>query len=349
MLESINRALHHPPDAGPAMVAPIQPAEGDPLSLGRGDPYGRPENDGVLTDEELEPIREQVRYVVRLPVFEGPLDLLLHLIEKRQMEITTISLVAVTDQYLAYLRQYNMIAGDDLASENGLASQDNAVPEQPMAPTRDATTLCANMAAFVSIAARLLFIKSQSLLPQNPKGGMSSEAEQAAVMAEELQRHLLEYKFAKEVASYLRKREEEGLQTYGRSALLAGIEAQLTWTPPTLVGLEAHSLASTFQRLLEVRSKDEANGVELIPPMRLKVSECIATILELLSGRPSIELAELIENDYSRLILIVTFLAILELWKRERISVRQEVLFGPIILERGAAWSEEVREDEVEE
>src|SRR5579883_714449 len=49
---------------------------------------------------------EQTRFVVRLPVFEGPLDLLLHLIEKRQMEITTISLVAVTDQYIAYLRQW---------------------------------------------------------------------------------------------------------------------------------------------------------------------------------------------------------------------------------------------------
>ena len=49
---------------------------------------------------------QQERYVVHLPVFEGPLDLLLHLIEKRQMEITTVSLVAVTDQYLAYLRQW---------------------------------------------------------------------------------------------------------------------------------------------------------------------------------------------------------------------------------------------------
>src|SRR5436189_6479401 len=65
----------------------------------------------ILTDEELESIREQVRYVVRLPVFEGPLDLLLHLIEKRQMEITTISLMAVTDQYLAYLRQWQEMSG----------------------------------------------------------------------------------------------------------------------------------------------------------------------------------------------------------------------------------------------
>src|SRR5213082_2780109 len=76
-------------------------------------------------------------YVVHLPVFEGPLDLLLHLIEKRQMEITTISLVTVTDQYLDYLQQWE-------------------AEELPVA----------NMAAFVSIAARLLFIKSQSLLPR---------------------------------------------------------------------------------------------------------------------------------------------------------------------------------------
>src|SRR5205823_7322580 len=83
------------------------------------------------------PEQEQARYVVRLPVFEGPLDLLLHLIEKRQMEITTISLVAVTDQYLAYLQQWK-------------------TEQLPLA----------NMAAFVSIAARLLFIKSYSLLPR---------------------------------------------------------------------------------------------------------------------------------------------------------------------------------------
>src|SRR6266581_446004 len=98
------------------------------------------------------------RYVVRLPVFEGPLDLLLHLIEKRQMEITTISLVAVTDQYLAYLQQWQ---------------EPDSMP-------------LANMAAFISIAARLLYIKSQSLLPHASKEEMTSEMENAAAMAEEL-------------------------------------------------------------------------------------------------------------------------------------------------------------------
>src|ERR1700692_260201 len=107
--------------------------------------------------EELS-AREQARYVVHLPVFEGPLDLLLHLIEKRQMEITTISLMAVTDQYLAYLQQWE---GENL----------------PLA----------NMAAFVAIAARLLFIKSQSLLPRTSQEELSSEVESAVKMAEELQ------------------------------------------------------------------------------------------------------------------------------------------------------------------
>src|SRR5437763_2206716 len=89
---------------------------------------------------------QETRYVVHLPIFEGPLDLLLHLIEKRQMEITTISLVAVTDQYLAYLQQWK-------------------TEQLPLA----------NMAAFVSIAARLLFIKSQSLLPRISREEISSE------------------------------------------------------------------------------------------------------------------------------------------------------------------------------
>ena len=97
---------------------------------------------------EREHAEDQARYVVHLEVFEGPLDLLLHLIEKRQMEITTVSLLAVTDQYIAYLQQW----------------QERQLP-------------LASMAAFVSIAARLLYIKSQSLLPQlsrAEKGGDES-------------------------------------------------------------------------------------------------------------------------------------------------------------------------------
>src|SRR5215472_2309410 len=94
---------------------------------------------------------QQEKYTVHLPIFEGPLDLLLHLIEKRQMEITAISLVLVTDQYLAYLQQWNE-------------------RELPLA----------NMASFISIAVRLLYIKSQSLLPHTTREEETSNMESAA-------------------------------------------------------------------------------------------------------------------------------------------------------------------------
>jgi len=262
------------------------------------------------------------RYVVHLPVFEGPLDLLLHLIEKRQMEITTISLVAVTDQYLAYLQQWQ---------------EPGSIP-------------LSNMAAFISIAARLLYIKSQSLLPNISKVEMSSEMENAAVMAEELRAHLLEYKLAKEIAGYLRSREESGMQTYGRSGLLAGIEAQLAWMPPTLLGLHVDSLVTAFQRLLELHAREESSSEIFIPMARVRVSERIAEIVGLLRARSSICLSDVLENEHSRIVIIITFLAVLELWKRERIRVTQTTLFNPILLERGERWSEneQLSEEELE-
>src|SRR5579863_10052166 len=277
---------------------------------------------GHIQEQPLQdqPNAEQPNYVVRLPVFEGPLDLLLHLIEKRQMEITTISLLAVTDQYLNYLRQW----------------QQEQIP-------------LANMAAFISIASRLLYIKSQSLLPHTSKEELAGEQESAAALAEELRAHLLEYKLAKEIAGYLRRREEAGLQTYGRSGLLAGIEAQLTWTPPTLIGLEVNMLAQAFQRILELRARDEANSAAFIPLARVRVSERIAEIVDILRARPQLSLSELLENKQSRLLIIVTFLAILELWKREHITVAQNSLFSPITLERGERWDDNAQIDAEEE
>ncbi len=259
---------------------------------------------------------QQTPYVVHLPIFEGPLDLLLHLIEKRQMEITTISLLAVTDQYMAYLRQWE-------------------TERLPLA----------NMAAFVAIAARLLFIKSQSLLPQSSKEEREG-LESAAQLAEELQRHLHEYRLAREIAVQLRLREEAGLQTHGRSGLLAGIEAQLAWTPPTLLGLEAQALATAFQRILALRAKDEANSADLLPLARVRVSDRIAEIAQILRTRPTLCLSEVLANETSRFVIVVTFLAVLEMWKHARVSVRQETLLGPIVLVRGERWAQSLTDEE---
>jgi len=82
----------------------------------------------------------------------------------------------------------------------------------------------------------------------------------------------------------------------------------------------------------------------------VRVSERIAEIVVLLRVRSSIHLSELLENEHSRIIIIVTFLAVLELWKRERIRVTQTTLFNPILLERGERWSEneQFSEEELE-
>lgn len=262
---------------------------------------------------DTQSIERQDRYIVHLPAFEGPLDLLLHLIEKRQMEIAAISLVVVTDQYLDYLQQWQ-------ASDEGML---------PLA----------NMAAFIAVAARLLYIKSQSLLPQTQKEELASEVESAVTMAEELQRHLIEYKLAKEVATYLRQREEAGLQTHSRSNLLAGIEAHLSWTPPKLVGLEVQALARSLQRLLELEAREEGDA-SLLPTARVRVSERIAEIVSRLQERERILLSEVIEQERSRFVIVVTFLAVLELWKLERINVTQDELMGPMMLERGERWND---------
>src|ERR1051326_4159807 len=95
-------------------------------------------------------------YTIHLSFFEGPLDLLLHLIERRQMEITAISLVAVTDQFLEYVRNWQE-------------------EEPPMA----------RLAEFITIGAKLLFIKSRSLLPQPPSENEASELDEAMAEAEE--------------------------------------------------------------------------------------------------------------------------------------------------------------------
>src|SRR5579859_8191464 len=114
-------------------------------------------------------------YTVRLPGFEGPLDLLLHLIERNQLEITAISIVAVTDRFIAYLRTWD---------------------EPPMP----------RLAEFITMAARLLLIKSRSLLPRQSRQQQDDDDSDPLDDAEALRRHLLEYKLAREIALTLRAR-----------------------------------------------------------------------------------------------------------------------------------------------
>ncbi|HEY7123150.1 MAG TPA: segregation/condensation protein A [Ktedonobacterales bacterium] len=239
-------------------------------------------------------------YHVHLPSFDGPLDLLLHLIERRQMEITTISLVAVTDQFIEYVRNWP----DE---------------EPPMA----------RLAEFITIGAKLLFIKSRSLLPQPAREEDISEANEAMAEAEELRRHLLEYKLAKEIAKLLREREAAGLMSFPRPGPISPPADQVTWARPKLVGLEVEALAAAFRRVLEERRRAQP---EPLPLPVVRVSDKIAEIEAGLAAHGRVQFEELLRLAESRLEVVVTFLAVLELWHQERILVAQEGLFAPILL-----------------
>ncbi len=239
-------------------------------------------------------------YTIHLPSFEGPLDLLLHLIERRQMEITTISLVAVTDQFLEYVRSWQ--------SE-----------EPPMA----------RLAEFITVGARLLYIKSRSLLPQPPKEEEAAGVDDALAEAEELRRHLLEYKLAKEIARLLREREAAGMMSFPRPGLVVPADELARLAPPRLVGLEVEALAAAFRRVLEERRSTEP---EPLPLPVVRVSDKIAEIEAGLAAHGRVIFEELLRAASSRLAIVVTFLAVLELWHEERIVVVQEGLFSPILI-----------------
>ncbi|MGH2502890.1 MAG: segregation and condensation protein A, partial [Ktedonobacterales bacterium] len=162
---------------------------------------------------------EVAPYTIHLPGFDGPLDLLLHLIEKNQMEITSISLVAVTDQFVAYLRTW----------------------DEPPLP---------RLAEFVAMAARLLLIKSRSLLPRQSRAEGADEDDDPLDDAEALAQRLREYQLAREIARSLRARELAGLQTFSRATRLVDADLLLTWAPPKLVGLNVNALAAVFKRVL---------------------------------------------------------------------------------------------------
>ena len=271
----------------------------------------RDDVDGAKVATEARPVADTAAYTIHLPSFEGPLDLLLHLIERHQMEITTISLVAVTDQFLEYVRNWQ-----------------NEAP--PMA----------RMAEFITIGAKLLYIKSRTLLPQAPKEEEAQEADDAMAEAEELRRHLLEYKLAKEIARILREREAAGLMSFPRPGQVIPPEEMLTWAPPKLVGLEVSALAAAFRRVLEERKQSEPQEAPL--PM-VKVSDKIAEIESGLAAYGRVDFEDLLRSASTRLAMVVTFLAVLELWHQERIQVVQEGLFAAILILPAAPAATEQR------
>lgn len=241
-------------------------------------------------------------YQVKLPIFQGPLDLLLHLIEREELDITKVSLAQVTDQYLEYISLLEELNAEVLAD-------------------------------FLVIAAKLLLIKSEMLLPRPPRAP-SEEEEEGKDVGDELARQLIEYKKFKEAALELRQREEMGLRAYVRVAPLPKLEGPFGWAQGRPLPLEDVSLADLIEamrRALDVRPALPSVS-EVVAPFTITVAEKMALIEKRLERRKRVSLNRLLDQATSRLEIIVTFLAVLELIKLKGVEVQQKRLFGEIII-----------------
>jgi len=237
-------------------------------------------------------------YTVATPVYEGPLDLLLQLIERAELDITKLALAQVTDQYLEYLR----------------AMQERAAEE---------------VSAFLVIAARLLQIKSEALLPRPPVREAGEEDP-----GEALARQLLAYKRFKQIADLLAQREESGLHTYLRLAAPPKIEGVLD-----LSGITLDNLIESAQAIL-LNNDNRPPLSTVVTPPRVTIREKISLIARVLRTRGKSTFRMLLGARRTNLDIVVTFLAMLELIKRRFIQVRQEGLFGEIELEPAEFWDE---------
>jgi segregation and condensation protein A len=232
-------------------------------------------------------------YPIQLPTFEGPLDLLLRLIEREELDVTTVALARVTDQYLERLAELEQRQPRDLAD-------------------------------FLVVAAKLVLIKSAALLPSPSRSDSQQEAED---VGQDLVHRLQIYKRFKEIAGLLHAREESGLHTYVRLA-----PSPRRAPEPDLSQVSLQDLFSLAQEAFELVPGPPVDGV--VAPVTVTVKEQIEHIELELTRTPQVVFRCLLSRAATRIEVVVTLLAVLELIKQDRISVRQDAIFGEIVIQK---------------
>ncbi|HEX9661009.1 MAG TPA: segregation/condensation protein A [Candidatus Binatia bacterium] len=228
----------------------------------------------------------------QLEIFEGPLDLLLHLIKKNEVNITDIPIATITEQYLATLELMQTL-NLDMAGE------------------------------FLVMAATLIHIKSRTLLPESD--AETDEDEEGGDAREELMKRLLEYQRFKEAAGELGQRDVLTRDVFVRAT--APTEKPV---PTAFRELSVFELLTALRRVLERLPKDEFHEVTL---EKITVREKMTLVLERLRDDGQVMFESLFTDAGTRMAVIVTFLAMLELVKIRAIRIFQDRLDGPIIIE----------------
>jgi segregation and condensation protein A len=232
-------------------------------------------------------------YRVQLPLFEGPLDLLLHLIKRNEVEIIDIPIATITEQYLAYLevmRELNL----DIAGE------------------------------FLVMAATLTLIKSRLLLPPSEDGEEEEEADPRAALVQQL----LEYQRYREAALELAERPLLRRDVFIREPF-PDTPDEAAPEPPRLQ-VTVWELLEAFRAVLQ-RAQPEAVHEVVAEPISLR--DRVRAVLGALSVARSLDFESLFDDAATRLEIIVTFLALLELMKMGAARARQQQRYGGIVIE----------------
>jgi segregation and condensation protein A len=252
----------------------------------------------VATHPSAPPDRVFTGHPVKLPIFDGPLDLLLFLIDREEIDIFDIPIEHITNQYLEYLAQLESL-NLEVAGE------------------------------FLVMASHLLEVKSRMLLPQEQRP--PAEEEDVGDPRAELVARLLDYRRYKQVAEELRERAEVQRFVFARSRLISDDpdEGAAPERPYLMLNqVSPFDLWAAFQSVL-TRARDSTPG-EVERP-RFTVAQKMAAIAARVRwAQEGILFVDLFEANALRIELVVTFLALLELIRLRRVRVAQEQLFGEI-------------------
>lgn len=229
-------------------------------------------------------------YAVRIEAFEGPLDLLLYLIRKAEMDIYDIPIAQVTQQYLDYI---DVMQGLDLEVAGD----------------------------FLVMAATLMQIKARMLLP--------SPAVEEDDPRLELVRQLEEYQLFRQAANDLAEREEEYTQYYLRESGPGPVD--LPESDELIIDVSLFDLLSAFHQATE-RVKEE--GRYSVSGPEVKLADQVEYLREVLSTQKRVSLLEILSRLDTRLAMVVTIVAVLELARLAEVSLEQTDLYGDVWLTR---------------
>ena len=227
--------------------------------------------------------------------FEGPLDLLLHLIKKSKMEIFDIEISKITEEYINYINSMAEL-NLDIASE------------------------------YLVMAAELIEMKSKKLLPAKEE----KEDEEDINPEEELKRRLIEYKKYKESTEAFRNLEEKRSNYFTKSP--ENIKNYSLEKLENDGNVSLFDLLDAFQKLLERREASKPRNTK-IARKEMSVKERVIKIRDILKTRKTVNFVELFD-DFSKPYVVVTFLSVLEMVKGREINIKQDSNFSEIYLER---------------